>query len=113
VVSPEGRVIERTGVDLREVHLVVGSGGVLRHGRDGVADRVLGPSVGSVDRQSADWQRLPRDRRAFRDADWQLPERASVVVDTEYVLAAAGLLAGAHPDAAYRLVTGLLDRLAP
>jgi uncharacterized protein (TIGR01319 family) len=94
VVSPEGRVVERSGVDLREVHLVVGSGGVLRHGRDGAADRVLGPSVG-------------------RDADWQLPERAQVVVDTGYVLAAAGLLATEHPDAAYRLVTGLLDRLTP
>jgi len=92
VVSPEGRVVERTGVDLREVHLVVGSGGVLRHGRDGVADRVLGPSVG-------------------QDGDWQLPERADVVVDSEYVLAAAGLLVGEHPDAAYRLVRGLLDRL--
>jgi uncharacterized protein (TIGR01319 family) len=92
VVSPEGRVVERTGVDLREVHLVVGSGGVLRHGRDGVADRVLAPSVG-------------------RDADWQLPERADVAVDSDYVLAAAGLLATDHPDAAYRLVTGLLDRL--
>jgi uncharacterized protein (TIGR01319 family) len=92
VVSPEGRVVERSGVDLREVHLVVGSGGVLRHGREGVADRVLGPSVG-------------------RDEDWQLPERASAVVDTDYVLAAAGLLAAEHPDAAYRLVTGLLDRL--
>ena len=42
VVSPEGRVVERTGVDLREVDLVVGSGGVLRHGRAGVAERVLG-----------------------------------------------------------------------
>ena len=94
VVSPEGRVIERTGVDLREVDLVVGSGGVLRHGREGVADRVLGPSVG-------------------RDGDWQLPERAPVVVDTNYVLAAAGLLAADHPDAAYRLVTSLLDRLTP
>ena len=89
VVSPEGRVVERTGVDLREVGLVVGSGGVLRHGRDGVADRVLGPSVG-------------------RDEDWQLPERARVVVDSDYVLAAAGLLAAEHPDAAYRLVTSLL-----
>jgi uncharacterized protein (TIGR01319 family) len=94
VVSPEGRVVERSGVDLREVHLVVGSGGVLRHGRDGVAERVLGPSVG-------------------RDEDWQLPERAQVVVDTDYVLAAAGLLAPAHPDAAYRLAGGLLDRLTP
>ena len=90
VVSPEGRVVERTGVDLREVDLVVGSGGVLRHGRDGVADRVLGPSIG-------------------RDGDWQLPERARVVVDSDYVLAAAGLLAAEHPDAAYRLVTSLLD----
>ena len=90
VVSPEGRVIERTGVDLREVGLVVGSGGVLRHGRDGVADRVLGPSVGV-------------------DGDWQLPEHARVVVDSHYVLAAAGLLAAEHPDAAYRLVSSLLE----
>jgi len=93
-VSPEGRVVERTGVDLREVALMIGSGGVLRHGREGVADRVLGPSVRP-------------------DADWQLPERARVVVDTDYVLAAAGLLAAEHPDAAYRLVTTLLDRVAP
>jgi hypothetical protein len=94
VVSPEGRVVERTGVDLREVDLVVGSGGVLRHGRPGVADRVLGPSVGS-------------------HGDWQLPERARVVVDSDYVLAAAGLIATEHPDAAYRLVTSLLDTLTP
>jgi uncharacterized protein (TIGR01319 family) len=90
VVSPEGRVVERTGIDLREVSLLVGSGGVLRHGREGVADRVLGPSVG-------------------RDGDWQLPEQAREVVDSDYVLAAAGLLAAEHPDAAYRLVTSLLD----
>jgi uncharacterized protein (TIGR01319 family) len=94
VVSPEGRVVERTGVDLREVDLVVGSGGVLRHGRPGVADRVFGPSVGS-------------------HGDWQLPERARVVVDSDYVLAAAGLIATEHPDAAYRLVTSLLDTLTP
>jgi uncharacterized protein (TIGR01319 family) len=98
VVSPEGRVVERSGVDLREVRVVVGSGGVLRHGRDGVADRVLGPSV-------------------RRDGDWQLPERARVVVDSGYVLAAAGLLAAEHPEAAHRLVTRLLegsvDRLTP
>ena len=30
VVSPEGRVVERSGKDLREVRLLVGSGGVLR-----------------------------------------------------------------------------------
>jgi uncharacterized protein (TIGR01319 family) len=94
VVSPEGRVVERTGVDLREVDLLVGSGGVLRHGRPGVADRVLGSSVGE-------------------DGDWQLPAHARVVVDVDYVLAAAGLLAAEHPDAAYRLVRGLADTLTP
>ncbi len=31
VVGPDGRVVERTGRDLREVGLLVGSGGVLRH----------------------------------------------------------------------------------
>jgi uncharacterized protein (TIGR01319 family) len=86
VVSPEGRVVERTGKDLREVDLLVGSGGVLRHGRPGVAARVFAGSVGEV------------------DGGWQLPRRADVVVDEQYVLAAAGLLAADHRDAARRLV---------
>ena len=89
VVSPEGRVVERTGTDLRRVGLVVGSGGVLRHGRAGVADRVLGASIGP-------------DRDDLAEG-WQLPERARVVVDHDYVLAAAGLLAAEHPDTGYRL----------
>ncbi|MFC4783391.1 glutamate mutase L [Nocardioides sp. MAHUQ-72] len=92
VVSPEGRVVERSGKDLREVDLLVGSGGVLRNGRPGVAERVLGDSVG-----------------AGLEGGWQLPERARVVVDTDYVLAAAGLLAERHPEAAYRLVLRVLD----
>jgi uncharacterized protein (TIGR01319 family) len=91
VLSPEGRVVERTGKDLREVDLLVGSGGVLRHGRPGVAERVLAGSTGEV------------------EGGWQLPRRARVVVDGDYVLAAAGLLAAAHPDAAHRLVARLAD----
>ncbi len=91
VVSPEGRVVERSGKDLREVDLLVGSGGVLRHGRPGVAERVFAGSVGEV------------------DGGWQLPRRAEVVVDADYVLAAAGLLASGHRDAAAALVS----RLAP
>jgi uncharacterized protein (TIGR01319 family) len=89
VVSPEGRVVERTGKDLREVDLLVGSGGVLRHGRPGVAARVFADSVGEV------------------EGGWQLPRRPRTAVDTEYVLAAAGLLAARHPEAARRLVSGL------
>ena len=89
VVSPEGRVVERSGKDLREVGLLVGSGGVLRHGRPGVAERVFAGSIGEV------------------DGGWQLPRQARVTVDVEYVLAAAGLLAGRHPEAARRLVGSL------
>jgi uncharacterized protein (TIGR01319 family) len=89
VVSPEGRVVERSGKDLREVDLLLGSGGVLRHGRPGVADRVLAPVTGEA------------------AGGWQLPRAPRVVVDTDYVLAAAGLLADAHPAAAHRLLRRL------
>ena len=94
VVSPEGRVVERSGKDLREVDLLVGSGGVLRHGRPGVAD--------------ADLRRQRRRRRRGRLAAARA--RAEVTVDTDYVLAAAGLLAAEHPDAARRLVRRLTER---
>jgi hypothetical protein len=40
------------------------------------------------------------------DPSWLLPRRARVAVDTDYVLAAAGLLAADHREAAL----GLLDR---
>ena len=90
VVGPDGRVVERTGKDLREVDLLVGSGGVLRNGRPGVAGRVLAGSTGDV------------------EGGWQLPRAPRVVVDHDYVLAAAGLLAAPHPEAAYRLVLRLV-----
>jgi uncharacterized protein (TIGR01319 family) len=87
VAGPDGR----TGKDLREVDLLVGSGGVLRHGRPGVEQRVLCGSLGEV------------------EGGWQLPVWPRVVVDRDYVLAAAGLLVGRHPEAAYRLVRTLGD----
>ena len=90
VVSPEGRVVERSGKDLREVDLLVGSGGVLRHGRPGVAGRVLAGSLG-----------------ADVEGGWQLPRAPRVVVDTDYALCAVGLLADTHPDAAHRLAQRL------
>lgn len=89
VLSPEGRVVERTGKDLREIDLLVGSGGALRNGAAGVVRRVLLPATGE------------------HDGGWQLPRAPRVVVDHDYVLAAAGLLARAHPEAAFRLVQGL------
>jgi uncharacterized protein (TIGR01319 family) len=90
VVSPGGRVVERSGKDLREVDLLVCSGGVFRNGRPGVVERLLAASTGDD-----------------VEGGWQLPRRPRVVVDHDYVLAAAGLLAMRHPEAAYRLVTGL------
>ena len=89
VVGPDGRVVERTGKDLREVDLLVGSGGVLRNGRPGVAGRVLAGSTGEV------------------EGGWQLPRAPRVVVDTDYVLAAVGLLAAVHPEVAERLAASL------
>ncbi|HET8559387.1 MAG TPA: glutamate mutase L [Marmoricola sp.] len=90
VVSPEGRVVQRTGKDLREVGLLVGSGGVLRAVPPEVADRILRSVVG------------------VHADGWQLPEHPRVVVDQDYVLAAVGLLAEEHLDAARRLAARLL-----
>lgn len=76
------------GRDLSRVRLVVGSGGVLRH-LPGAGDAVLAAVL---------------DDRA---GGWARPERARVVVDTDYVLAPAGLLAGSHPAAAAALLATL------
>jgi uncharacterized protein (TIGR01319 family) len=89
VFGPDGRVVERSGKDLREVALLVGSGGVLRHHADRAAD-VLGRHLDS-------------------SAGWQFPEAPRAVVDHDYVLAPAGLLAAEHPEAAYALLRTLIS----
>ncbi|MEU8816969.1 glutamate mutase L [Actinoplanes sp. NPDC048796] len=74
------------GRDLRDVRLVVGSGGVLRHGGGAyVLDAVLSDTAGG----------------------WAAPSEARTVVDEQYVLAAAGLLANDHPHVAATLVNSL------
>lgn len=93
VLSPEGRVVERSGKDLREVDVLVGSGGVLRNGAPEATSRILGSVVGE----------LP--------GGWQLPGDPRIVVDHDYVLAAAGLLAADHPRAAHLLVRRLVPSL--
>jgi uncharacterized protein (TIGR01319 family) len=87
-----GRVVERTGKDLRDVDLLVGSGGVLRSNGPDLALRVLRSVTGSD---------VP--------GGWQLPRSPRVVVDDDYVLAAAGLLAAEHPGAAYALLARLRE----
>ena len=74
------------GRDLRDVRLVVGSGGVLRHGGGAyVLETVLSDHAGG----------------------WAAPSSARTVVDQQYVLAAAGLLSIDHRDVAAALVNSL------
>ncbi|WP_369140528.1 glutamate mutase L [Modestobacter versicolor] len=78
------------GASARGVGLVVLSGGVFRHADPAVV-------AGVVARVAAD-----------RGGAGGVLTGTRVVVDTRYVLAAAGLLAGDHPDAAAGLLTTLL-----
>jgi uncharacterized protein (TIGR01319 family) len=75
VVGPDGEELRRGGRDLRRVGLVVGSGGALRHTEPPAALAVLEAIVADV------------------GGGWPVPEQAKLVVDRDYVLAAAGLLA--------------------
>ena len=90
--GPDGRLVERTGKDLREVDLLVGSGGVLRHNGAAFARRVLEASCGYD-----------------VAGGWLLPRAPRVVVDDDYVLAAAGLLVADHPEAARALLHRLRE----
>jgi hypothetical protein len=76
----------RGGRDLRDVRLVVGSGGVLRHADPADAAKIL--SAGLSDHAGG----------------WAPPRSPRVVVDLDYVLAPAGLLAVDHPIAALALL---------
>jgi len=74
----------REGPDLREVAWVLGTGGVFAHRDDG------------------EWiLREALQRRAPRSL---APQEAGLGIDRNYILAAAGLLATEHPDAAIRLL---------
>ncbi|MEU4401974.1 glutamate mutase L [Micromonospora orduensis] len=77
---------ERAGRDLRDVRLMVGSGGVLRHAPAPVAGQVLAAVLGD------------------HAGGWPLPRAAAAVVDVDYVLAAGGLLAEEHRAAAGALL---------
>ncbi|HKE63449.1 MAG TPA: glutamate mutase L [Micromonosporaceae bacterium] len=72
--------------DLRDVRLVIGSGGVLRHATDEVARAILAAPLHDV------------------GGGWPLPRDAVTIVDTAYVLAAAGLLASDFPEASRQLL---------
>jgi uncharacterized protein (TIGR01319 family) len=78
------------GRDLRAVRLLIGSGGVLRHAPDDQAAQLLATPL------------------ADHAGGWPLPRAATAVVDRDYVLAAAGLLAAEHPSVAVALLSSRL-----
>jgi uncharacterized protein (TIGR01319 family) len=78
--------VRRGGRDLREVSLVIGSGGVLRHSGPDRARAVLAAVTGDL------------------AGGWSLPRAPFLTVDSSYVLAPAGLLAADHPGAAMTLL---------
>jgi uncharacterized protein (TIGR01319 family) len=83
------------GRDLRDVRLVIGSGGVLRHAPPGVAVDVI------------------RSVLADHAGGWAPPRDPTIAVDVDYVLAAAGLLADEHPSAAAALLASRLPAVKP
>jgi hypothetical protein len=76
----------RSQRDLRDVRLVVASGGVFRHAS---RERAIGALEATVHDHAG---------------GWALPRAPLITVDADYVLAPAGLLADDHRDAAVGLL---------
>jgi hypothetical protein len=72
--------------DLRDVRLLIGSGGVLRHADVDGASQVLTAPLTDL------------------AGGWPLPRHAQSIVDVSYVLAPAGLLASEYPGIAVQLL---------
>jgi hypothetical protein len=91
-MAPEGVLIESDGRDLRSVSAVIGAGGVFRCAERPAADEALRAAVRSGE----------QDRRL-------MPRSAVPVIDSAYLLAAAGLLSTVAPASAVKL----LERTLP
>ncbi len=89
--TAEGR---SPGRDLSRVSLVVASGGVFRHAAPDALREMLAPVTADL------------------AGGWRLPGAPRLTVDRRYVVAAAGLLAGDHPDVAATLLRDALVTVA-
>jgi uncharacterized protein (TIGR01319 family) len=85
--DPHGESFVQIGKDLRPIRSVVGTGGILSSSEHGTASKIC---------EIARWD--PEEPYHL------LPRNPEVLVDHDYVLFAAGLLADKYPDPAMRLV---------
>ena len=92
VMLPEGPVLVQEGKDLRRVEAVLGTGG----------------SVIAAAEPAA----IVRDALAAGDPFALVPGSPEVLIDSDYVLYAAGLLAGSHPDTGVELARRSLHHTA-
>jgi uncharacterized protein (TIGR01319 family) len=92
VMLPEGPVLVQEGKDLRRVEAVLGTGG----------------SVIAADEPAT----IVRDALAGGDPFALVPGSPEVLIDSDYVLYAAGLLADSHPDTGVELARRSLDQTA-
>jgi len=85
VYTPMGRAYAQTGKDLTELQTMVLTGGALVHS----------PNAAQIAANSL---------RKARQAGALCPQKAALLVDRNYILYAAGLLALRHPEAAYTIM---------
>ena len=92
---PSDTVDGRTpGRDLSMVRMVVASGGVFRHARPDALRAMLDPVL------------------TDHAGGWKVPRDPQLTIDRRYVVAAAGLLADDHREAAAGLLGGALAPIA-
>lgn len=89
IYGPSGRVAVARGKDLTGVKWIIGTGGALTRLPSGPA--ILGKI------------------NAAQGTGWLLPRNGQVLIDTHYVMAAAGLLAERYPEAALKLMKQSMD----
>jgi uncharacterized protein (TIGR01319 family) len=92
VQGASGPVTVQRGKDLRNIKLIIGTGGVLVHGRD--PREVLNAALAN-----------PRDNFSLR------PRSPEFVLDSEYILYSCGLLRESEPDVAFHLGKTHLNNL--
>lgn len=92
MATPQGRSYLLRGKDLRSVRRVIGIGGAMKFSRDPAF--ILAGAL----QQAGELQLMK-------------PTAVSFMLDAQYVLFAAGLLAASHPDCAFKLMKESLQRL--